>query len=175
MGSGGERVGRSVPCLVLADVCSELSVKIIEIEDPLNIQYLRDCRKSPKHLSFHPSGSYLAVSCTDGFVYIYSLSSSEPRLVREVDGVARTLDGGSEACAKALWHPDGRAFACPTATREIQVVSRDDGAKQKAFTNGHMGDITALAWSPNGALLATAATDGKILIWDSKTQQILDR
>ena len=38
-----------------------------------------------------------------------------------------------------------------------------------------MGDITALTWSPNGALLTTAGADRKILLWDTQTQKVLAR
>ena len=38
-----------------------------------------------------------------------------------------------------------------------------------------MGDITALSWSPNGALLVTAATDRKILLWETKTLKVIAR
>jgi chromosome transmission fidelity protein 4 len=150
-------------------------VKIVNIEDPLQVMYLRNCRKSPKHLVFHPSGSYISVSCTDGIVYIYSLSTSEPELVRKVEGIARALEGDAEPSSRAAWHPDGRALGIPTATREIQIVSRSDGEKQKSFNGAHLGDVTALAWSPNGAMLATAAADGKIILWDSNTQKPIAR
>jgi len=150
-------------------------VKVVDTGDMTRVLYLRDLPKPAKHLSFHPSGSYLAVSCTDGVVYIYSLSTEDPELVRKVDGVIRSLEADAETSSRAIWHPDGRAFAAPTATREIQVISRTDGERQRSFSGGHMGDITALAWSPNGALLASAGTDRKILLWDTKTQKILAR
>ena len=140
-----------------------------------DIKYLRDQPKSVKHVSFHPSGSYLAVSCTDGIIYIYDLRNQEPELLRKVDGVVRSLEADTEPSSKAIWHPDGRAFAAPTATRDVVVVSRSDGERQKSFTGGHMGDITALAWSSNGALLATAGSDRKVLLWETSTQKILAR
>ena len=139
------------------------------------VLYLRNLPKPAKHLSFHPSGSYLAVSCTDGVIYIYSLSTEEPELVRKVDGVIRSLEAEVEISSRAIWHPDGRALAAPTATREIQVISRSDGERQRSFSGGHMGDITALAWSPNGALLATVGMDRKIILWETKSQKILAR
>lgn len=140
-----------------------------------NVLYLREQSKSPKHLSFHPSGSYIAISCSDGLVYVYSLSTEEPQLVKKVDGLIRALEADVEASSSAIWHPDGRAFAAPTATRDIQIISRSDWERQRAFSGGHMGDITALAWSPNGALLATAGMDRKILLWETKTQKIIAR
>ena len=70
-----------------------------------------------KHVSFDTSGTMLAVSCTDGMVYLYSLSSEQPQLVKRIDGLIKTLETDSEASAKVSWHPDGRAFAIPTSTR----------------------------------------------------------
>ena len=154
---------------------SELEVKVVNIADTYRVLYLRGLPKPVKHLSFEPSGTYISASCTDGIVYIYSLSIEKPELVRTVNGLIRTLETESELSSLAIWHPDGRAFAVPTATRDIQVVSSGDGERQKAFSGGHMGDVTALAWSPNGALLITAASDRKILLWDTKTQKILAR
>lgn len=131
--------------------------------------------KPIKHLTVSPDGKYLAASCTNGVIYVYDVSSlpERPTLYRSVDGVARSLETSDVASSEAVWHPDGRAFACATSAREIQVVSISDGAFQRSFKGGHAGDITALAWSSNGALLASAATDDHLLIWNSKTQNVL--
>lgn len=154
---------------------SEVVVKIVDTQDMTRVLYIRDLPKPAKHLSFHPSGSYLAVSCTNGIIYVYSVTTEEPKLEKKLDGLIRSLESDSELSSRVLWHPDGRAFVVPTATREIQVVSRDDGERQTKFSGGHMGDITCLAWSPNGALLATAGSDRKILLWETKTQKIVAR
>lgn len=58
-------------------------------------------------------------------------------------------------------------------TTAVQVVSRSDWSRQKAFVNGHKDDITALAWSPNGALLATAGLDKVLQLWNARTQTII--
>ncbi|KAL6720295.1 DNA polymerase alpha accessory factor Mcl1 [Lecanora helva] len=153
----------------------ELTVKVINIIDTFKVLYLRELPKPAKHLSFDPSGSYIAASRTDGIVYIYSLSTEEPELLRRVDGLIRSLEIESESSSRAVWHPDGRAFAAATATRDIQVVSSGDGERQRSFSGGHMGDITALAWSPNGALLVTAGSDRKLVVWDTRTQKTLSK
>lgn len=135
--------------------------------------YLREQSRSVKNVSFDTSGSTIAVSCTDGLIYMYSLSSEQPRLVQRVDGLIKTLENDSEASVKATWHPDGRAFVVPTLTKDLQVVTRGDWATHKPFSGGHQGDVTALAWSPNGALLATAGLDKSLVLWDTRTQKIL--
>lgn len=40
---------------------------------------------------------------------------------------------------------------------------------------GHYGEISALAWSPNGALLASAGLDRTLTLWDTRTQKILKK
>lgn len=176
MGSGQQlpaSMHESTPSRQALTFRSELEIKIVDTQDIIQTLRIQNLPKPPKHLSFHPSGSYLAVSCTDGIVYIYSVSTEEPTLMKKFDGLIRRLESDDERSSRAIWHPDGRAFATPTATRDVQVVSRDDGEKQRTFSGGHMGDITALAWSPNGAMLATSASDRKIVIWDVKTQKTI--
>ncbi|KAI9798697.1 MAG: hypothetical protein M1825_005024 [Sarcosagium campestre] len=152
----------------------ELVVKIVNTSDMHQVFYIRDQPKPTKHLSFHPSGDELAVSCSNGIIYIYSLTHGEdPVLIKKIDGVIRSLETDEEASSKVEWHPDGTAFAAATATRDIQVVSRGNWEKEREFSDGHTGHITDLAWSPNGALFISAAADRKILLWDSKTQTAL--
>ncbi|KAI1266341.1 minichromosome loss protein [Xylariaceae sp. FL1019] len=161
-------------CAVASD---ELTVKIVNTSDNSKLRHLKAHNKPTKHLTFSPKGDLVALSCTDGIVYVYDLGieeDEEPELIRRVDSIIGSVDTESEICTKAVWHPDGRAFALPTPTRDIQVVSKNDWEKQRAF-NGHTGDITALSWSPNGAMLASAGKDKKILLWDTKTQNILSR
>lgn len=157
-------------CAVASD---ELVVKVVKVSDTTSVMYLREQLKPVKHISFDPTSKYLALSCTDGLVYVYSLVDDEPELVRKVDGLIRTVETDDEVSTKVIWHPDGRAFAAPTATRDIQVMSRGDWESQRQFGSGHMGDVTALAWSPNGAMLASAGKDRKILLWETKTQMVI--
>ncbi|KAI9729232.1 MAG: hypothetical protein M1834_007024 [Cirrosporium novae-zelandiae] len=159
----------------VAVASDELTVKVVNVKDTTRVIYLREQPKAAKHVVFDPSGSYVAVSCTDGIIYIYSLSTEEGELVRKVDGVIRNLESDAEACSRVAWHPDGRAFGAATATRDIQIISSGDGERQRAFASGHTGDITALSWSPNGALLASAGADQNILLWETKTQTVVAR
>ncbi|ETI24123.1 hypothetical protein G647_03492 [Cladophialophora carrionii CBS 160.54] len=155
-------------------VCSdELEIKVVNRSDLEQITILRDHPKPIKHLTYDPSGKYLAASCTNGVIYIYSMSA-EPVLYRTVDGIIPCLENADPATSRCVWHPDGRAFACATATRDIQIISVEDGAHQRIFAGEHSSGITSLAWSPNGALLASSDSD-YLVIWDTKTQKMLKR
>ncbi|KAJ5105184.1 hypothetical protein NUU61_002531 [Penicillium alfredii] len=153
----------------------ELTVKIVKIEDMTQVKYLREQAKGTKHVTFDPTGRYATVSATDGILYIYSLTEDEPELVRKLDGVIRRLEPDAEATSRAVWHPDGTAFASAEVTRDISIYSTSEWKKEKTFSGGHTGDITALSWAPNGTLLASAAADGQIVLWEAKTQKILQR
>ncbi|CZR53923.1 probable sepB protein [Phialocephala subalpina] len=157
-------------CAVSSD---ELAVKVIKVKETSSVIALREQPKSAKHISFDPSGKYITLSCTDGLVYVYSLEDDVPDLVRRIDGLIRGVETEDEVCTKVVWHPDGRAFAAPTAMRNIQVISKNDWENQRCFVNGHLSDITALAWSPNGAMLVSAGKDKKVVLWETKTQKIL--
>lgn len=164
--------GDSQWCAVASD---ESTVKIVHTEDITKVKHLREHGRAARHVSFDPHGRLAALSCTNGIVYVYSLTAEEPELIRKVDGVIGPADGESEASTRAVWHPDGRAFAVPTPTKDIQLISKHDWEKQKSFANGHLADITALCWSPNGAMLASASRDGKLLIWETNTQSVIQR
>ncbi|KAL1843630.1 hypothetical protein VTJ49DRAFT_612 [Mycothermus thermophilus] len=159
-------------CAVASD---ELTVRLVNPKDNSQHLTLREHSSTTKHLSFDPKGSLLALSCTDGVVYVYSMTAEPPELIRKIDGLIGRVEADSEVSCRVAWHPDGRAFAVPTPTRDIQVVSKDDWEKQRTFSRGHNGDITALAWSPNGALLASAGKDKKLLLWLAKDQTVIAR
>ncbi|KAJ6072557.1 hypothetical protein N7467_010642 [Penicillium canescens] len=159
----------------VAVASDELTVKMVKVDDMTQVKYLREQSKGTKHVTFDPNGQYATVSGTDGILYIYSLHEEEPELVRKLDGVIRRLEPDAEATSRAVWHPDGTAFASAEATRDISIYSTTEWKKEKTFAGGHTGDITALSWSPNGTLLASAAADGQIVLWEAKTQKILQR
>ena len=90
---------------------------MVNTKDMERVLYLREQSRPVKHVSFDVSGTMVAVSCTDGMVYMYSLSEEEPRMVKRIDGLIKMVEGDAEASARVGWHPDGRALAAATATK----------------------------------------------------------
>ena len=127
-----------------------------------------------KHLSWDPSNKFVAASCTNGDLYLYSTETEEPTVFHYFKGILSSLEFGSLASSRAVWHPDGRTFAFPTPTRDIKVISVEDQEYQRTFTGRHNAPISALVWSPNGALLISASTeDDTLVVWETKTQKPL--
>ncbi|KAF2858640.1 WD40 repeat-like protein [Piedraia hortae CBS 480.64] len=157
-------------CAVASD---ELEVKIVNTMDMTKVKYLRDLTRPAKHVSFDPNGITLAVSSTDGIVYLYNLIEEEPLLVKRLDGLVQMLDSDAEASSKVYWHPNSDIFGAATASRDFQLVNRSSWQKQKAFTAGHRADITAAAWSPNGSLLVTADENNGLCLWEMQSQRMI--
>ncbi|KAI5302715.1 hypothetical protein KEM56_000423 [Ascosphaera pollenicola] len=159
----------------VAVASDELVVKIVNVQDMTIVKSLREQTQGAKHVSFDPSGRYVAVSCLDGVIYVYSFIDPDLKLEKRIDGIIRKLEPGSEATSQVCWHPDGRAFAAVEATKDIAIVSVSDWAKKNTFAGGHTADVTAICWSPNGAFLTTASADGSIILWETSTQTIMKR
>lgn len=97
-------------------------MKIVNTSDMSRVMYLREQSRPVKHVSFDVSGSIIAVSCTDGMVYMYSLSSEQSQLIKRIEGLIKTLEGDSESSARVAWHPDGRAFAASTTVKGMSLL-----------------------------------------------------
>jgi eukaryotic-like serine/threonine-protein kinase len=112
--------------------------------------------------AFHPDGRQLAVTCqnevqvwgTDGGAVIRKLAH---------DGPVRG----------ATWHPDGKLLAV-TCDRDFSIHVWDAAAwEPRAVLKGHHGEVTGLAFSHSGHLLASTSWDGTLRLWDPWTGQHL--
>lgn len=77
--------------------------------------YLREQSRPAKHVTFDPAGDLITVSCSDGHILVYSVRDESPELVTKIDGIIRAMETDADTSSQAIWHPDGRAFAAPTA------------------------------------------------------------
>lgn len=68
---------------------------------------------------------------------------------------------------RATWSPNGKKFAMDFSP---QVLVFDAEQRRLLFAlDGHLGDVYSIAWSPDGARLATGGSDQKIRLWDAES------
>jgi WD40 repeat protein/DNA-binding SARP family transcriptional activator len=87
------------------------------------------------------------------------------RIVLRVPGLGGALD----------WSPDGALFVTegPEETGLIDIRDARTGRSVRSFP-GHAADVNLVAFSPDGARLATSGDDGTVKLWDPRTGAQLD-
>jgi WD40 repeat protein/tRNA A-37 threonylcarbamoyl transferase component Bud32 len=119
-------------------------------------------------LSFSPDGRLLASSDNPGAVKIWDATSG--RLARDLG----TMPGGTTSLA---FSPDGRHLVVSVGTMDMfwpekqgQCVVFDTATwRLDRRILGHAAVVSSLAFSPDGAALATASYDATIKLWDTAT------
>lgn len=134
---------------------------------------VKTMKSSPSPLAFSPdsdalvtldSNGSLDLWDADGGGYLRALSAG----IRLATPVAFTPDGKQVAALDA--HPP-RNYCCFTAS--VRLMDRENGEVSAIFTPPDSFKISSIAFSADGSLLAVGSSDGRILLWDVSTQQIL--
>ena len=111
-------------------------------------------------IAYSPDGQQIAVAAGE-WVWIWDRRTDETVELRESHDVNAVQFG-----------PDGRIYAFllnghidvwDTATLPVALA----GSKPARTLHGHRYRVKALAFSPNGALMATGSADYKVRLWDA--------
>ncbi|KAH9176634.1 WD40 repeat-like protein [Lactarius sanguifluus] len=152
----------------------EATVKLIDIEDTVNMSILHGHNDVVRRVTWEPSGTILTSCSADGKIIVWDVTQ-DPRQLKLIDGVIPTIkDKDSRDFAhdcSAVWHPSGQYFVVATRTHEIVTIARDSWTKSSTFS-GSSGTIYALALSPNGVYLA-ASTGKDVHVWSTQTRRLL--
>mmetsp|Transcript_50548 Transcript_50548/g.114819 ORF Transcript_50548/g.114819 Transcript_50548/m.114819 type:complete len:510 (-) Transcript_50548:47-1576(-) len=106
-------------------------------------------------LSVHPTGDYLVTAGKDG---TWALCSIAYHAVLH-------KESGSSGYNCVSFHPDGLLLGLGSANNAAEIWDMKTQKKIHAFED-HGGAVNALDFSENGYLMASAAQDGKVSLWD---------
>ena len=139
--------------------------------------------KAVRALALSPNGRLLATAEDGGTIRLWDpVTGAEERTLTS----AQQRDEGHTYAQETLevlsFSPDGRLLATVSHVRTLRLwhppsVSYDTalrlwdpatGQLQRTL-NGQMGRVRAVAFSPNGRLLATVGDDSKVRLWDPAT------
>ncbi|KAJ5077865.1 cell division cycle 20 cdc20 fizzy -related [Anaeramoeba ignava] len=108
-------------------------------------------------LSWHPSGSHLAIGTHNGYLHYWDVAES--RLVR-------TFNEHQLRVGCLTWSGN---LLC-SGSRDQRVIIRDIRAKKKtSILEHHTQEICSLKWSSDGSKLASGGNDNTVYISDAKS------
>jgi WD40 repeat protein/thiol-disulfide isomerase/thioredoxin/tRNA A-37 threonylcarbamoyl transferase component Bud32 len=135
-------------------------IRLIEVASGKELRSLR-LQARPFGMAFHPEGNFLAVASRDDpDMIVYDLTTGqEAERFRHEGGVFRIA-----------WSPDGRQLASGGgAAAGFPVYLWDVADHRRHLLMGHQAEVTRLAFTHRGDLLASGGWDGSVRLWDPKS------
>jgi WD40 repeat protein len=157
----------------LAAAYLDQTVRLWDVAARQELAALRGHAGEINAMAFSPDGKALASAAADGTVRLWDAATPREQtdLERHSGGayaVAFSPDGKFLASTAWAEGPPGVLF--PILDQTVRVWDVPTG-RQRAALKGHTGTVYAMAFSPDGKALASAAADGTIRRWDVATGQ----
>lgn len=126
------------------------------------------------NVAFSPDGKLLATGGADGTIVLWDVATRQPRgtpLVGNHSAVrGLAFDPSGRLLAAAGCVTDDRTARCPEG--QVNFWDVTTAAPDGEPIKGHKNSVDSLAFSPDGALLATTGEGQQLILWDmaSRTQ-----
>jgi WD40 repeat protein/serine/threonine protein kinase len=135
------------------------SIRILDIESKKPVAGWPISFHGPHYLAFSPDGRHLAAGFWAGTVRVWEIRSGK---------LLHTFHHGDRVTCVAF-HPGGKQLASGSCDNTTKVWDLDTGREVDTL-RGNIGYVLALAYSGDGALLATASGHryaGEVQLWET--------
>jgi WD40 repeat protein/serine/threonine protein kinase len=135
------------------------SVRLLEVESKKPVAAWSISFHGASYLAFSADGQLLAAAFWDGTVRVWEIKSKK---------LLHTFRH-SDRVACVAFHPNGRQLASGSCDNTAKVWDLETD-QEVATLRGHIGYVMALAYSGDGALLATASGHryaGEVQLWET--------
>lgn len=158
---------------LLAAGAATLKVKVWDAATGREVRVFESFVSRQNSLAFSPDGNILVSGGGNGTMAFWDIASGkELNLLKNpqkqfVISVAFSSDGYTVACSLSGYYGHGGADDSVIKLYDIR------SGEQTKTLKGHQTGAEALVFSPDGAILASAAGDEMVKLWDAKSGQEL--
>jgi len=119
-------------------------------------------KDSVRQLTFTPDGTMIASACDDGLVYVWDTATGK---------LVRTLKHPGIVVSVAFNPRDGKILAAGDYRQSVRIWDISNGNQIRILQSNPPSYGEAVAFSPDGQLLATGHASGQLRVWNSRTWQ----